>query len=95
MGKTLMTFAPLLFALSACSTLTVTTPPAACANLILATWREGIEATPIPAGDDAKAWSGAYVGASADTEKANGRTRDAIDIFANCEAMVNAARVKR
>ena len=121
MRKTLPLCALLCFALSACNTLTVTTPPAACAKLVPEAWREGVEGTPVPDAEpvtvdpcatlpavaqgycrsaaqalaDVKLWAGAYVGASADTEKANGRTRDAIDIFTNCEAMVNAARKGR
>lgn len=107
MRKIMTLFAPLLLLACADKQAIVTIPLARCANLVPATWRDGVDAAPVPdmptptkdALADAlaanKAWATGYVAMSAQLEKANGRTADAIDIFANCEAMVNDARPKR
>ena len=77
----------------------VSTPPARCASLVPAGWSEGVEAAPAPETRGLtdplareQAWAGAYVAQDGQLRKANGRTADAIEIFARCEEMVNAAR---
>lgn len=76
----------------------VSTPPPRCADLIPPGWENGVEGEPVPdtSGlsplDQIKAWAGAYVGASGQTEKANGRTRDTIHIMKRCEELARDAR---
>lgn len=76
----------------------VTTPPARCASLIPDSWSEGVEAAPVPdtAGltplEQIMAWAAAYAAADGQLAKANGRQKDTVDIFSNCEKLVNDAR---
>ena len=108
MLKTLTLSVAASLTLCACETTAVTTPPANCAGLIPDAWAEGVQGVPIPpatpaasdtlqarldaAIEAARQWAGAYVGESAQRDKANGRTADAIRIFKECEAKANKAR---
>lgn len=78
--------------LPGCARSIVSTPPAGCAKLIPAAWADGIEGYPIPEGDTTDDWRKAFVGQSGQLSKANGRTADVINIFRECEKLVNAAR---
>lgn len=99
--------AALALSLVACQTPIVSTPRAACADLVPSEWAQGVEAAPVP--NDAPVtfgqpispamvaliigpWAAAYVATSAALEKANGRTASAMDIVRQCEAKVNKAR---
>jgi hypothetical protein len=105
MRKILMMFTPLLFALGACETLTVQTPPASCSQLIPAAWRTPVPSTPPPAAvpptfgtaeqralEGEKRYATAYTAEGGQLDKANGRTADTIDIFETCERLANEAR---
>lgn len=109
MRKTLLLSAMLSLTACAGRQAIVTIPPARCADLVPATWKDGVEATPVPSNAPVTLntpltaalvaqiiapWASAYVGMSGQLEKANGRTSDAIGIVTNCEKMVNEARPK-
>jgi hypothetical protein len=97
----------LLPLLAACSSI-VTTPPASCAQLIPREWAEGVAGHPLPdftsidriadpvlkAELETREWQKAFVGQSVQVEIANGRTRDVIFLFGNCERLANEARAK-
>lgn len=85
----------------------VATPRAQCAGLIPRTWSDPIPGASVPddvplTGNAAKdavilaqtvnEWAKAFVAQSGQLSKANGRTSDAIQIFSECERLVNAAR---
>lgn len=99
--KHLFTCTVLALALTGCGIISrpvVSMPPARCASLVPSSWSEGVDATPVPdtagltALEAIQAWAGAYVGMSAQLEKANGRTSDTVEIVSRCEELVNAAR---
>lgn len=86
-------------ALAACGDkVVVSTPPVRCNTFIPESWSQGVASAPIPDTegmsllDQVKAWAGAYVAADGQLDKANGRTRDAIEIDRQCEAAYNEAR---
>lgn len=109
MQKALLIFAALCLTGCASKPPIVTIPPVSCADLIPSDWAKGIDAAPIPpeaifvpgtpvteavAADLIAPWAAAYADTSSGLEKANGRVQDAIGIVRQCEAKVNAARVK-
>lgn len=86
----------------------MTTPPARCAELIPKEWAEGVAGHPLPdfatidqitdprlkAELETREWEKAFVGQSVQLEIANGRTKDVIFLFGNCERLANDARSK-
>lgn len=107
MRKMLMLCAALSLPACASKRPIVSTPLAACSSLTPSEWAAGVEAASIPDNapvtlgvpltDELVAmivapWASAYVAMSGQLEKANGRTKDAMTIQANCEKMVNASR---
>lgn len=107
MRKVLMMFATLSLLGCAAKTPIVSTPLAACGDLIPASYADGVQGAPIPdnapiaygvpltpdlAAAIVNPWAAAYVAASGQLEKANGRTADVIKIVKDCEARTNAAR---
>jgi hypothetical protein len=97
-------FIALLLTACAGKTPILTTPPAACAELLPNSWKTPVEAAAIPVAPDsslapldraiasAKAWAAAFVRSDAQLEKANARTADVIYIVRRCEERANEAR---
>lgn len=79
-------------ALSACAS-----PPAVylnaspCSQLVPETWRKGVESAPLPAHDTVGEWVAFGDAQTAQLDKANGRTADALGIVEKCEARDRAA----
>lgn len=78
---------PMLLACTAC----VGAPPifttaAACSSLLPDSWREGVPAAPLPAGETVGDWIAFGDAQTGQLDKANGRTLDAIGIVGRCEA---------
>lgn len=65
--------------------------PSACSTLIPASWRDPVLGAPLPAGRTVGDWIAFGDAQTAQLDKANGRTADAIDIVAHCEARDAAA----
>lgn len=105
--RLLLPVLPLSALLASCA-YTVTTPPASCAQLIPREWAEGVAGHPLPdftsidritdaklkAELESREWQKAWVGQSVQVEIANGRTKDVIFLFGNCERLANEARGK-
>ena len=68
--------------------------PSACSTLIPADWRNPVPGAPLPAGRTVGDWIAFGDAQTAQLDKANGRTSDAIDIIARCEAR-DAGAVKQ
>lgn len=68
--------------------------PSACSTLIPASWHDPIPGAPLPAGRTVGDWIAFGDAQTAQLDKANGRTGDALGIIARCEAR-DAAVVKR
>ena len=68
--------------------------PSACSTLIPVSWQNPIPGAPLPDGQTVGAWVAFGDAQTAQLDKANGRTGDALDIVARCEAR-DAAAVKR
>jgi hypothetical protein len=73
--------------LSACAS-----PPAAylnaspCSQLVPDSWKAGVESAPLPKDDTVGEWVAFGDAQTAQLDKANGRTADALGIVAKCEA---------
>ena len=82
-------------ALSACAG-----PPAVylnaspCSQLVPEGWREGVESAPLPAHDTVGEWVAFGDAQTAQLDKANGRTADALSIVEKCEARDRSAEEK-
>ena len=68
--------------------------PSACSTLIPASWRAPVPGAPLPGGHTVGDWIAFGDAQTAQLDKANGRTGDALDIVARCEAR-DAAAVKK
>lgn len=68
--------------------------PSACSTLIPASWHDPVPGAPLPAGETVGDWIAFGDAQTAQLDKANGRTGDALDIIARCEAR-DAAAVKK
>jgi len=86
-----MLLMPLAGLLAACQH-TVTTPPAACSRLIPEAWTLPVPPVPLPDFTDVGEVLTAFIGQTAQLDKANGRPEDIVHIFTTCELMHNEAR---
>ena len=68
--------------------------PSACSTLIPASWHAPVPGAPLPGGRTVGDWIAFGDAQTAQLDKANGRTGDALDIVARCEAR-DAAAVKK
>jgi hypothetical protein len=68
--------------------------PAACSTLIPVSWQDPVPGAPLPEGQTVGDWVAFGDAQTAQLDKANGRTGDALDIIARCEAR-DAAVVRR
>lgn len=83
---------PLLLGCAACAGAPpIAAIPSACSTLIPASWREPVPGAPLPAGKTVGDWIAFGDAQTAQLDKANGRTGDALDIIARCEARDTAA----
>lgn len=74
-------------ALSACATRPVASLNASpCSQLVPEGWRDGVESAPLPKADTVGEWVAFGDAQTAQLDKANGRTADALNIVAKCEA---------
>jgi len=86
---------PALLACAACAGAPpIAAIPSACSTLIPASWHDPVPGAPLPAGRTVGDWIAFGDAQTAQLDKANGRTGDALDIVARCEAR-DAAAVKR
>lgn len=67
--------------------------PAACSSLLPETWAQGVPGAPLPVGDMIGDWIAFGDAQTAQLDKANGRTADAIGIVSRCEERDRAAVV--
>jgi len=65
--------------------------PAACSTLVPTDWRAGVPAAPLPDGSTVGDWIAFGDAQTGQLDKANGRTKDTIDIISRCEARDAAA----
>ena len=65
--------------------------PAACSSLLPSQWKDGVAGAPLPAGNEVGDWISFGDAQTAQLDKANGRTADAIGIVERCEARDAAA----
>lgn len=68
--------------------------PSACSTLIPASWHDPVPGAPLPAGRTVGDWIAFGDAQTAQLDKANGRTGDALDIIARCEKRDAAAVAK-
>lgn len=68
--------------------------PSACSTLIPANWHDPVPGAPLPGGLTVGDWIAFGDAQTAQLDKANGRTTDALDIVARCEAR-DAAAVRK
>lgn len=68
--------------------------PGACSGLLPDSWRQPVPGAPLPAGETVGDWIAFADAQTAQLDKANGRTADAIGIVERCEAR-DAAALKR
>lgn len=68
--------------------------PSACASLIPEGWSKGVPGAPLPDGGTVGDWISFGDAQTAQLDKANGRTVDAIGIVSRCEARDKAVIVK-
>lgn len=74
-------------ALSACTTRPVAFLNASpCSQLVPDGWKDGVESAPLPKVDTVGEWVAFGDAQSAQLDKANGRTADALTIVQKCEA---------
>ncbi|WP_298699179.1 hypothetical protein [uncultured Brevundimonas sp.] len=66
-------------------------PAANCSSLVPDSWRVGVPAPALPAGDTAGDWIAYADQAVGQLDRANGRTSDALAIVTACEARDAAA----
>lgn len=64
---------------------------AACSSLLPDEWRSGVPGAPLPEGNTVGDWIAFGDAQTAQLDKANGRTADAIGIVERCEARDRAA----
>ena len=64
---------------------------AACSSLLPDEWRNGVPGAPLPEGNTVGDWIAFGDAQTAQLDKANGRTADAIGIVERCEARDRAA----
>lgn len=64
---------------------------AACSSLLPNEWRSGVPGAPLPEGNTVGDWIAFGDAQTAQLDKANGRTADAIGIVGRCEARDRAA----
>ncbi len=87
-----MILAAAALSLTACAgTPVVTTASAGCSSLIPQSWREGVAGAPLPDGDEVADWIVFGDQQTGRLDQANGRTHDAIELQARCEARDKAA----
>ena len=72
----------------------MTAQNAGCSELIPADWRQGVAGAPLPSGDTVGDWVSFADAQTGKLDQANGRTKDAIELVARCEAR-DAAAVKK
>ncbi len=72
---------------------TIIAAPSSCSTLIPETWREPVPGAPLPGGDTVGDWIAFGDAQTAQLDKANGRTVDALAVIGRCEAR-DAAAVK-
>jgi len=60
--------------------------PSACSTLVPDAWREPVPGAPLPAGETVGDWIAFGDAQTAQLDKANGRTVDALAIISRCEA---------
>ena len=65
--------------------------PSACSTLLPDSWRQAIAGAPLPDGHTVGDWIAFGDAQTAQLDKANGRTSDAIGIIERCEARDRAA----
>ena len=86
---------PMLLGCAACAGAPpIAAIPSACSTLIPSSWHDPVPGAPLPAGKTVGDWIAFGDAQTAQLDKANGRTGDALDIVARCEAR-DAAAVKR
>ncbi len=86
---------PLLLACAACAGAPpIAAIPSACSTLIPGSWHDPVPGAPLPDGRTVGDWIAFGDAQTAQLDKANGRTGDALDIISRCEAR-DAAAVKK
>lgn len=84
-----------LLALTGCATShTIVAFPTSCSNLVPDSWKKPVPGAPLPDGQTVGDWIAFADAQTAQLDKANGRTVDAITIVERCEAR-DAEAVKR
>ena len=80
---------PLAFVMLACPACVGAPPivatPSACSTLIPENWRDGVPGAPLPDGESVGDWVAFGDQQTAQLDKANGRTTDALGIISRCE----------
>lgn len=69
----------------------IVSTPGACSSLLPSQWRDGVPGAPLPAGNEVGDWISFGDAQTAQLDKANGRTVDAIGIVERCETRDRAA----
>lgn len=84
-----------MLALPACvAAPVINTIPSACSGLVPDNWKEGVSGADLPEGNTVGDWVAFGDAQTAQLDKANGRTVDAITIIDRCEKR-DAAAVKK
>lgn len=86
--------APLLFTVASCAAPTVLAQSAGCSSLIPSSWKVGVAPAPLPEGDTVADWVSFGDAQTGKLDMANGRTKDAIELYERCEAR-DALAVKK
>ncbi len=82
-----LAWAPLAATLSACAHQpAVLLNASPCSQLVPDGWKAGVESAPLPKVDSVGEWVAFGDAQTAQLDKANGRTADALNIVAKCEA---------